>query len=175
MNDIKEVQKEICKEFIITDIRRSVRKKEYVNARMTYSYILRQHGYSYKKIGMSIGKDHSTIIHYVSNVEWYAKTDDLFKEKFDRMCNMFIDKKEEDKSIRINQSKREAELKNEINILKSEIKTLNLKLNSSLDRPQFNEQDMKRFENIFKVIKQRTRHGDEYKVFQKLNSMYNVI
>jgi len=48
-------------------------------------------------------------------------------------------------------------------------------LNSSLERPQFNEQDMKRFENIFKVIKQRTRHGDEYKVFQKLNSMYNVI
>ena len=66
-------------------------------------------------------------------------------------------------------------LKNEINALKSEIKRLNLELNSAKGRQQFNEQDMERFENIFKVVKQRTRHGDEYKVFQKLNSMYNVI
>ena len=69
----------------------------------------------------------------------------------------------------------ENDLKNEINALKSEIKRLNLELNSAKGRQQFNEQDMERFENIFKVVKQRTRHGDEYKVFQKLNSMYNVI
>ena len=93
---------------------------------------------------------------------------------------MFIDGVEEEEDDGSNYIKREAEiiqndLKNQINALKSEIKSLNLELSSAKGRQQFNEQDMERFENIFKVVKQRTRHGDEYKVFQKLNSMYNVI
>jgi len=182
MINIKEIADAVALEFRIPDIRVRKRSQENVNARMTYSYILRQLGYSYKEIGMSIGKDHSTIIHYISRIMWYAQADPQLKKKFDRLCSTFIEGvlQEKDEDDGLNFIRREAkiienDLKNQINTLKSEIKRLNLELSSTKDRQQFNEQDMKRFENIFKVVKQRTRHGDEYKVFQKLNSMYNVI
>ena len=182
MINIKEIAKAVALEFRIPDIRIRKRSVENVNARMTYSYILRQLGYSYKEIGRSLGKDHSTVIHYVRRIKWYAQADAPLKKKFDSLCSTFIDGllQDEDEDDGSNYIKREAEiiqndLKNQINALKSEIKSLNLELSSAKGRQQFNEQDMERFENIFKVVKQRTRHGDEYKVFQKLNSMYNVI
>ena len=181
MINIKEIAEAVGLEFQIPDIRIIKRNMENVNARMTYSYILRQLGYSYKEIGMSLGKDHSTVIHYVRRIKWYAQSDAPLKKKFDKLCAMFIDGvEEEEQDYSTHYATREAkiienDLKNEINALKSEIKRLNLELSSAKGRQQFNEQDMERFENIFKVVKQRTRHGDEYKVFQKLNSMYNVI
>jgi len=181
MINIKEIAEAVALEFRIPDIRIRKRSVENVNARMTYSYILRQLGYSYKEIGRSLGKDHSTVIHYVRRIKWYAQSDAPLKKKFDKLCAMFIDGvEEEEQNYSTHYATREAkiienDLKNEINALKSEIKRLNLELNSAKGRQQFNEQDMERFENIFKVVKQRTRHGDEYKVFQKLNSMYNVI
>jgi len=181
MINIKEIAEAVALEFRIPDIRIRKRSVEKVNARMTYSYILRQLGYSYKEIGRSLGKDHSTVIHYVRRIKWYAQSDAPLKKKFDKLCAMFIDGvEEEEQNYSTHYATREAkiienDLKNEINALKSEIKRLNLELNSAKGRQQFNEQDMERFENIFKVVKQRTRHGDEYKVFQKLNSMYNVI
>ncbi len=180
MINIKEIAEAVALEFRIPDIRIRKRSVENVNARMTYSYILRQLGYSYKEIGRSLGKDHSTVIHYVRRIKWYAQADPPLKKNFDKLCAMFIDGVEEEEDDGSNYIKREAEiiqndLKNQINALKSEIKSLNLELSSAKGRQQFNEQDMERFENIFKVVKQRTRHGDEYKVFQKLNSMYNVI
>jgi len=182
MINIKEIAEAVGLEFEIPDIRIRKRNMENVNARMTYSYILRQLGYSYADIGRSIGKDHSTVIHYIRRIKWYAQADAPLKKKFDKLCAMFIDgvEEEEEQNYSTHYATREAkiienDLKNEINALKSEIKRLNLELNSAKGRQQFNEQDMERFENIFKVVKQRTRHGDEYKVFQKLNSMYNVI
>ena len=95
MINIKEIAEAVGLEFEIPDIRIRKRNMENVNARMTYSYILRQLGYSYKEIGMSLGKDHSTVIHYVRRIKWYAQSDAPLKKKFDKLCAMFIDGVEE--------------------------------------------------------------------------------
>jgi len=169
-NKNNQVEEFITKLFSIDDIRKRVRTSEYVNARMTYAYIMRKLGLSLTQIGKSIGKDHSTIIHYIKSIESYIKTDDELLKKFNNAKKEFLNEKE-DPVIVVDNS----ELLFEINSLKDKIKSLNLEIYNSQRKPEFNEQDMLRFGNIFKVIKQRTKHGDEYKVFQKLNSIYNVL
>jgi hypothetical protein len=70
---------------------------------------------------------------------------------------------------------KEVELKNKINILENRIKDLTSELLEYRSTQKFNADDIDRFYNIFKLVKQRTKHGDEFKVFQKLNKLYDVI
>jgi hypothetical protein len=58
------------------------RKRNIVDARIAYSKILKDAGFSYQHIGDSIKKDHSTIIHYVKSVDGLLRYDNVFQKKF---------------------------------------------------------------------------------------------
>jgi len=62
------------------DINSRCRERRFVNARMTFAWMMKKRGYSLSSIGRMMGRNHATIIHYLKNVEWYVKTDFEFKE-----------------------------------------------------------------------------------------------
>lgn len=84
--------KNIINEVFFVDIDVKCRNREVVDARKIYSKILRDKGYSYERIGSSIGKDHATIIHYVRNIEHLLAYDQLLKEKYIACENVFSKK-----------------------------------------------------------------------------------
>ena len=59
--------------------------------------------------------------------------------------------------------------------MENRIKDLTSEVLEHRSTQKFNADDIDRFYNIFKLVKQRTKHGDEFKVFQKLNKIYDVI
>jgi len=59
------------------------KKKENVEARMIYSYILRHSfGASLASIGTSISKDHTTILHYLKTMEKHFLSDHEVIKKY---------------------------------------------------------------------------------------------
>jgi hypothetical protein len=182
MNQIKELREHIEREFGIENLRERRRYNDIINARMIYSYILRGLGYTLTDIGKSLGKHHATIINYLDNMEGYLHNDPALRKKFDKVSNSFlgegiaIDNDELTVDSRLKYAElKELELKNRINILENRIKELTSEVLEHRSSHKFNSDDIDRFYNIFKLVKQRTKHGDEYKVFQKLNQMYDVI
>lgn len=182
MNQIKELREHIEKEFGIKNLRERRRYNDIINARMIYSYILRGLGYTLTDIGKSLGKHHATIINYLDNMEGYLETDVALRNKFNKVSRSFLGEDIEISNDSLNTNAalkyaelKEVELKNRISILESRIKELTSEVLEHRSTNKFNSDDIDRFYNIFKLVKQRTKHGDEYKVFQKLNQMYDVI
>lgn len=182
MNQIKELREHVEREFGIDNLRERRRYNDIVNARMVYSYILRGLGYSLTDIGKSLGKHHATIINYLDNMDGYLKTDPVLRKKFDKVSRSFLGEEIEinnsaltmDATLKYAELK-EVELKNKINILENRIKDLTSEVLEHRSTQKFNADDIDRFYNIFKLVKQKTKHGDEFKVFQKLNKLYDVI
>lgn len=57
------------------DIIKNTRTRPHVDGRKVYARILKDKGWSLQKIGNSINKHHSTIIHYLKDVEWLIEND----------------------------------------------------------------------------------------------------
>jgi len=59
----------------IDELKGTYRGAEVVKARMFYFKIARMNGYTFKEIGKSVNKDHSTVVHHIQ------KLDDLTDKK----------------------------------------------------------------------------------------------
>lgn len=149
------------------DIDSPVRKKEYVNARMTYAFFMRKKGFSLERIGRFIGKDHATIVHYLKNIDWYMKTDPAFKNRFDAVYDdCFFD------GISIYSLDKE-ELIKEVLSLRKENKVLSSQLDDVNFEQKFIEKESNRLQPIIDLVSHRTKVGQEDLVYRKINAMYN--
>ena len=84
------------------DIRANTRKFEYVVARACYYKICREiGGFSYSRIGRSVGKGHATVLHSLAELPNILKYDVLMAKKCKELFNKydFLKKKEHEKSL----------------------------------------------------------------------------
>jgi hypothetical protein len=58
------------------------RKREIADARHLYMYFMRQFGFSLHSIGISINRDHSSVVFGIKKVRTLIDIDPLFKDKF---------------------------------------------------------------------------------------------
>lgn len=149
------------------DIAKKCKETRFVNARMTFSYIMRERGYTLQSIGRLLNKNHATIINYLKNIEWYLKTDTEFRGKFNNVYEeCYLDEEsvyllDKDKLIK------------EVFSLKEKNKILSSQVESLKKEKEIYKRDEIRFETIFETIKKRTHSGSEDEVLSKLNQMYN--
>lgn len=76
----------ISKEQILSQ----TRTKELVFARMLISCIMRLNGFTFAQIGELLNRNHSTIMHYLNNFDYYKKYDKEFcdfVERYEKECN----------------------------------------------------------------------------------------
>lgn len=149
------------------DINSRCRERRFVNARMTFAWMMKKRGYSLSSIGRMMGRNHATIIHYLKNVEWYVKTDFEFKETFDLVYqDCYLD----DTNVHL---LGEEDLKKEVFSLRKELKDVYSQIESLKNDQLQSKRDDERFEDIIQTIKVRTHPGKEELVLNKLNLMYN--
>lgn len=165
----KELLKKAVNFHFECDIDKPCRERRYVNARMTFAYIMKKRGYRLSSIGRMLVKNHATIIHYLKNVEWYLKTDAKFRENFNRV---YQDTYLNDEPIHLLDTDA---LMKEVFSLRKENKSLS-SLVESLKKEQIeSKRDRERFSDIFEMVRERTHEGSEEQVLKKLNTMYNGI
>jgi hypothetical protein len=92
MNELKGIVDTIFD----VDITDTVRKKDYVEARMVFTKILRDRGVTFVTIGKFLDKNHSTVLNYMSNFDNYFNEQSL-KKKYVVCREAFFQKRPIDK------------------------------------------------------------------------------
>lgn len=170
-NDIN-ILKNIVNMVVVTDIMSNNRRRYVVEGRMIYAKILREYGYSLNRIGSSINKDHTTIIHYEATMHKLMKTDPEIVRKYNKCKDIFLLEKGPDSKLTT-----EAELKNEIFRLNTKIdfligekESLKKQLSEFKKDVQLNE---KRLGRIVKFIDENTPVGHEYITERKIRKLFD--
>ena len=141
------------------------RKRQVVEARMMFSSMLRDMGYSLKEIGSVLKKDHTTIIHYLRKLRELTEVDRSLFKKYIK-CRELLMLNEEPVNLEeeLGRLRKQVELLKMENYLLSEEKGELIKQLSS---------DDKRLQKIFKLIEENTQHGYEGIVERKIKKMFD--
>jgi FtsZ-binding cell division protein ZapB len=159
MNSLKE----IISNTTGTDIMNKSRYRNIVDARIVFSKIIRERGYTYSSIARYLSKDHSTIIHYICECNHLIQTDDKMMETYITCRNKFL----EDKDALLTYTDKDAV--KEMIILKMDIEKLIEKNNKLKDiQNKYN-----RLNEIINLIDKRTPEGKEHEVKKEIIRMFN--
>lgn len=159
MNSLKE----IISTATGTDVMNKNRYRNVVDARIVFSKIIRERGYTYSSIARYLSKDHSTIIHYICECNHLIQTDDKMMETYINCRNKFL----EDKDALLTYTDKDAV--KEMVILKIDMEKLIGKNNKLKDF----QNKYKRLTEIINLIDKRTPEGQEHKIKEELIRMFN--
>ena len=85
-----DVLNTIIKDVMGVEIVKRTNKREAVNGRKIFSKILSERGYTRSEIGRYLKKDHSTIVHYMYDVDDMIKHTEGMAEKYVTSKNEFL-------------------------------------------------------------------------------------
>ena len=151
------------------DLTKRTRFKEYVDARIIFSYILKDEGLGSTALSKILNVNHATIHNYWKNYDTYMSTDVHLRNKNSMIREEYFNG--EDPVYELNN----LEIKNELVLLRKKIKELSLendKLNLEL---MGMEKEDERWNSIMQIIKQRTRRNTEKEVEFKLTRFFNGV
>jgi hypothetical protein len=166
-----DVLKDIVEMVMSVDLMATNRKRCVVEARMMYTGILRECNYSLNRIGMSLKKDHTTIIHYLSSLRKLLDVDIELRRKYIKCMEIFMNERDpltatnkETLTVEVLKlntkldilTKEKNNLLNEIKKMKEEIKPMD-----------------KRLGNIMKLIDENTKVGHEFIIERKIRKLFD--
>jgi hypothetical protein len=165
---MKEMQQlaDIVKSVFDEDVKDKIQRREIVDARMVFSKILRERGYTYASIGRFLKKDHSTIINYMRNIYSLLTQVNGLMAKYIICRDLFLIDKE---VLYINKEEKDNKLS--IISLNNQIEKLILE-RENVTRM---ETKYKRIEDILSIIDKKTPNGKEKFILKKVNLMFNDI
>ena len=165
---MKEMQQlaDIVKSVFNEDVKDKIQRREIVDARMVFSKILRERGYTYASIGRFLKKDHSTIINYMRNIYSLLTQVNGLMAKYIICRDLFLIDKE---VLYINKEEKDNKLS--IISLNNQIEKLILE-RENVTRM---ETKYKRIEDILSLIDKKTPNGKEKFILKKVNLMFNDI
>lgn len=165
---MKEMQQlaDIVKSVFNEDVKDKIQRREIVDARMVFSKILRERGYTYASIGRFLKKDHSTIINYMRNIYSLLTQVNGLMAKYIICRDLFLIDKE---VLYINKEEKDNKLS--IISLNNQIEKLILE-RENVTRM---ETKYKRIEDILSIIDKKTPNGKEKFILKKVNLMFNDI
>jgi hypothetical protein len=164
--------KEAVEEATLTDILNDKRTGPNVQARMIFTSMVRDKGYTYKQIQAVLNKDHSTLIYYNETIRDVMKFDRKLQRKY-LDCKEALLKKEyinrlDTKEFLIQELLLEKE---KSIIFQEENKYLSKEIEILIK--QFTFDSSGRLSKIFKFIEDNTPEGVEFIVYRRIKKMFN--
>jgi hypothetical protein len=153
----------IVNKLLDVDIHSKRRHRRLVEARMIFAKIMYDRGYELTSIGRFLGKNHSTIIHYIKTSDYIFMSYPEIHDKYVVCSEVFIEGKEP--SMLFNKK----DMVRSINNLNDRI--MILMKERSLMRKK--EDKMKRFENIIMMLDNRIPYGKEAEAYRIINKILN--
>jgi hypothetical protein len=156
-----DVLKTILNEAFGVEITKRTNKREAVNARKIFSKILSERGYTRSEVGRYLKKDHSTIVHYMYDVDDMIKYTDGMAEKYVTSKNAFLNAVD----------KTTSEESKEVVSLKMRIDEL------LLDREKLKQKVDKyyRLREIIDFLDYVVPNGKEFFILKKIRLMFNSL
>jgi hypothetical protein len=156
-----EIVRKIVEQVTGVNIFEKNRKRFVVEARAIYSTLLRDVGYSFPFIAETLGKDHTTIIHYMKLSSNLKSTDSQMKRKLYRCKELFI-------------SQKQPVILSEAIDYEDELEKLRMKMELMNDELfELKNSDRVRLAKIIKLISENTPKGHELIVERKLIKLFD--
>ena len=160
-NQIKRLA-DICFAIFQGDVFTTCRERKYVDARITFSKLLNEQGYGCSQIGLILGRDHSTIIHYLNRGEALFETDKSFRKNMVMAREDYSGKDPVYYYSSPELRKKYMEIRSELEQVKGEL--LDIKDQMRYDR---------RIQPILDVVRMRTKRGSEDDALTRIKRVYN--
>ena len=166
-----DVLKSIVEMVMSVELMAKNRKRCVVEARMIYASILRECNYSLNRIGMSLKKDHTTIIHYISSLRKLLDIDPELRRKYIKCMDMFMNERDP-----LTETNKES-LTVQILKLNTRLDVLTKERNNLLNEIKKMKQEVKpidkRLNNIMKLIEEKTKVGHEFITERKIRKLFD--
>lgn len=161
--EFKELNKIVDEVFGISILSRR-KPREAVDARMVFSKILLEKGYSYSAIARYLKRDHTTILHYMKNFETLIYQLQPLRHNLEVCRASFMENREPEYL-----TDGERLLKKSIDGLKDMVK----KLHEENEKLMKLQNKYNRIGSIINIIDERTPKGKESFIKNKINQMFN--
>lgn len=159
-NDV-EIVRRIVEQVTGANLLQNSRKRAIVEARVIYATLLRDAGHSFPFIADTLGKDHTTIIHYMKLSKNLKETDRQMKKRLYKCRELFI-------------SEKQPVILSELTDYEDELEKLKMKIELMNDElVQLKNSDKLRLGKIFKLITDNTPKGYELIVERKIRMLFN--
>ena len=160
------VLNQVINEYYKLDMNDKTRRWEYVQARMVFSKMARELGYSLGKIGQYLSKHHSSVIYCINTLENLMPIEPKLDRDYAVCKDTFYSKRDPD-----TETMGENDMKKELFLLRK--KTAEMKM----ELYELNAKNAKyeRVKDIIMVVEERTPKGEEEFIMKKIMAMYNGI
>lgn len=168
------ILKQIVSEVFDVDIMEPSRIRKAVDARGVYSKILNDKGFTLVFIGQTLGKDHSTIINCMNNIEFFIENENNIKQKYYICLSRFhqaLGITELDTLSDLS----EYQLKKEIVKLRLELRKLADSYDELNNKYMVDAKKHSKYEHLYQMISTRCKDSYLYMVERKVNQILNSI
>ena len=153
---------DICFIIFNGDVFARNRKRSVVDARICFAMLINEQGLGPSEVGRILGRDHSTIIHYLNRGEALFETDKNFRKNMVMAREDYSGKDPVYYYSSPELRKKYMEIRSELEQVKGEL--LDIKDQMRYDR---------RIQPILDVVRMRTKRGSEDDALTKIKRVYN--
>lgn len=166
-----ETLRSIVEMVMAVELMANNRKRCVVEARMIYADILRECNYSLNRIGMSLKKDHTTIMHYINKLKGLLETDGEILRKYYKCRELFMKERQpETYQAKEDLMGQIISLSNKLDIMIVENDRLKRENERLIKQPNVDE---KRLNRIVKFIDENTPIGHEFITERKIRKLFD--
>jgi hypothetical protein len=153
---------DICHMVFNTDVFVDCRERAFVDARVVFASLLHEQGLGPTRIGLILGRNHSTVLHYFRKAEALLQTDPVFRQRYVQCREQYIG---EDPVFYYTSP----ELRKKFMELRQELEETRDKLQEARKQLKYDQ----RLKPILDVIRIRTKRGEEDEALIRINRLYN--
>ena len=162
--------KKIINQVFNIDLTHKCRQRNFVNARMLFTKMMREDGAKVNTIASFLNlESHASVLHYLKNINFILKYDKELDSQYQTCLRYY---KLADPRI---DDLRPHELKGLILVLEDRNKLLSLEIQSLQETIHTTELRDKRFKRLFDLIRNRTKPDTEEVIEKKLNTIFNGV
>jgi len=174
------------------DVTTKIRPRNVVDMRKIYCKILYDTGLTISHIARTLGFDHATVIHHNKKIKDLMETDPIFMSQYRAVYDVFKSfkpdfiksdiKSIDDKKALEQMLHKVVDYDQRLEVSTASEKILKGKIDSLIDEINLLKQELAELRGekrelvpIMKLVRERTRKGQESFVFKKIQSIYNGV
>lgn len=168
--------KTIVNDEFCVDVDDKTRSRDIVSAKKAFSLVLRDYKQPFSRIGRFLDKNHSTIVHYMDNIDHELKTNVEFRERVKRVGKRFesvMAHNEFVKPVSREEIEKYMEYADQNKALKQTIRKLKKAEEELIERLNKATRKDSRIKDLCDMLEQRIPIGKEDEFFNKINRMMN--
>lgn len=157
--------KQIVNKVFDLDILEKTRRRDFVDARMTFCYIILKEGGTLTNIGRYMDMNHASVHYYRKRFPWILKSDSTLREKYKQILSVYNPTPETPEVYLYSN----ARLIQEVLSLRIKVDDLALQKDRLLSECS---QD-KRLKSLYRIVRERTPYGQEEAIAHRMSQFYN--